>query len=111
MDKVLLRPPLLESCGHTWRLPFLNENQAEKNQCAAAVWSHDTEQTGRPELPLALFKEHVQLKTNCGQKAASGVNRARFCAAVSYPSETQSHLGTGREGERQQAGQAKCNWT
>lgn len=38
---------------------------------------------GGSELPPELFKEHIQLKTNQGQKAASGITRTHVCAAVS----------------------------
>lgn len=55
------------------------------------------EQAGRPELPPALVKEHIQLKTNHGQKAASGIKRTHLCAAVSYTSEALSRSPTGVE--------------
>lgn len=87
---------------------FLNENEAENNQSAPP---RHREQTGRSELPPALFKERIQLKTNQEQKAASAISRPYVCAVVIYTSETLSHSGTGREGDRQQAGPAKCNWT
>lgn len=64
---------------------------------------------GGSELP---FKEHIQLKTNQGQKAASGITRTHVCAAVSSttPPTPIHQLGGTEEARRPSKTQLDSNW-